>query len=401
MTRVLLIATYSQALSAFIAPFAKFLEKKGYEVTLAASDEELAGPSTFPQLKAEGFRVVVIPFTNRLLPHRDFQAARILRRELKRERFDIVHTYTAKAGFIGRMVARSAGVPLVLHTAFSFPYLDSPEKAWLYLPLERLATRACDHVFSISELGYQQACDLGVRPRAGISNPGIGLDLNRFGPMVDHGAARTELGLPAGVPLIGTAARLVDHKRIDLFLEIAARVASAVENARFAILGKGPLYDDLVNQSERLGLSEKVQFLKYLEHADDVVKYFRALDVFVLPTQREGFGLVFAEAMAQETPVVGPDILPIRDIVADGETGFLVKPESLEEYTEAVTRLALDPDLRRSFGGNGRERVLRHFDQRRSFEMMEQTYRELLSGLAGASLNKPGANGYQRQSIES
>ncbi len=109
-----------------------------------------------------------------------------------RSRFDIVHTFTAKAGFIGRIVSRLAGVSVVVHTAFSFPHLDDPGKAWLYRPLELKATALCDHLFCISRLGYDQARSLGRSPRHGVSNPGIGVDYQRYVSLVDRVTARRD-----------------------------------------------------------------------------------------------------------------------------------------------------------------------------------------------------------------
>src|SRR5205807_3496553 len=113
------LATYSQALSSFVAPLARDLQARGCAVVLAASDEPLVGPSTFPQLEADGFSTCVIPFTNRMRPDRDLAAFWRTYRLIRRGRFDIVHTFTAKAGFLGRMAARLARPPVILHTAFS------------------------------------------------------------------------------------------------------------------------------------------------------------------------------------------------------------------------------------------------------------------------------------------
>lgn len=377
MLRVLLMATYSQALSSFVAPFARYLESRGHDVVMAATDEELAGPSTLPSLRAEGFKVVSIPFTNRPRPDRDALAAWRVWQLLRKSRFDIVHTFTAKAGFIGRLVGRMAGVPVVVHTAFSFPHLDDPAKAWLYRPLELKATALCDHVFCISQLGYDQAMALTCAPRHGISNPGIGLDYQRFAHLVDREAARRELGLSLGVRLVGTAGRLTPHKRIDVFLEICRAVAASHPDVGFVVLGDGPERAALDALVIRFGLAGRLKFLRYLPDPADVVKYMRALDLFVLPTEREGFGMVFAEAMATETAVIGPDIPPVNGIVANGEAGILVPAGRLDAYISAVQRLLDDEALRSSLGARGRDRVRDHFDSRVVFGRMEARYQAL------------------------
>ena len=376
--RILLLTTYSQALSSFVAPFARYLEEQGYVVTLGASDEDLIGPSTLPALRAEGFQAVSVPFSNRLLPQRDLRSAWRLWRLLRASSFDIVHTFTAKAGFIGRLVARTAGVPVVVHTAFSFPHLDTPSKAWLYRPLELIATSASDHIFCISQLGYEQTLRLGRAPRHGVSNPGIGLDFRRFESLVDREAARHDLGLPPRVPLVGTAGRLVPHKRIDLFLAICGDVAATHPEVQFLILGDGPERSRLDRLVDQHRLSDRVRFLRHLPNPD-VVKYFRALDIFTLPTEREGFGMVFAEAMAAETPAVGPDMSPINGIILDQDTGLLVPRDDQRAYADAVRWLLDHGEARARFGTRGRARVRDCFDDRIVFAKIEETYRRLLN----------------------
>lgn len=376
--RVLLVATYSQALSAFVAALARFLEQRGYDVTMAASDEPLVGPATFPQLNAAGFHTRVIPFTNRMRPDRDALAAWRVYRLVRQARFDVVHTFTAKAGFLARVAARAAGAPIVVHTAFSFPHLDTPGKAWLYLPMERLATRLSDHLFCISDLGYRQAQSLGAAPRAGISNPGIGLDLHRFERLRPRAAARASLGLPGDVPLIGTAARLVRHKRIDLFLEACRRIADARPDARYVVVGNGPERENLRVLAERLSLDDRVTFIDRLGDRE-IVDFFHSIDVFVLPTEREGFGMVFAEAMSQETPAIGPRMPPVDEIILDGVTGMLVDEQTPAAYAAAAMSLIADPPRRQALGVAARARVRERFDQRQSFDQIERTYRQLLA----------------------
>ena len=379
-TRVLLLATNAMALEAFASTFAQFLGSKGYSVCLAASDEAATSPSLLGELRCKGHEVVAIPFSaSPIAPRQDVQAILRLFKLLRAHRFDVVHTYTAKAGFLGRLTARICRVPVVIHTAFSFPHLDTPSRAWIYFPLECLGTLVSDHIFCISQLGYDQALQLPVKPKHGISYPGFGIDFARFGVRVDRTDARDHLGLPNGCPIVGTAGRMVPHKRIDLFIRVARLLADAIPDAQFAVLGQGELYSKIVALARDLGLSERVHFLGYLRDDSDVLKFMAALDVFVLPTKREGFGLVFVEAMSQGTPVVAPRIQPIDEIVVDGATGFLVDPNDLEAYARAAIRLLTNHELRGRIGKQARVWAMDDkFDQRRAFAKIETTYRQLL-----------------------
>ena len=376
--RVLLLATNAMALASIVSPFAQFLESKGYSVCLAAADEAVSSPSLLGELRGKGHEVVAIPFSlSGVAPKQDVQAMLRLFKLLRADRFDVVHTYTAKAGFLGRLAARIRGVPVVIHTAFNFPHLDTPSRAWLYYPLECLGTLVSDHIFCISRLGYEQALQLPVKPRHGISNPGFGIDLARFGVLLDRTSARDHLGLPSGIPIVGTAGRMVPHKRIDLFIRAARVLADSTPNIQFAVVGQGELYSSIVALTRDLGLSKRVHFLGYIGD-NDMVKFMAALDVFMLPTRREGFGMVFLEAMAQETPAVAPRIRPIDDIVIDGTMGFLVDPDDPEAYARAAMELLTSVGLRERMGRQARVWVMDKFDQRRAFEKTEATYRQLL-----------------------
>jgi glycosyltransferase involved in cell wall biosynthesis len=280
------------------------------------------------------------------------------------------------------MVARAARTPLVVHTAFSFPHLDDPAKAWLYRPLELTATGLSDHVFCISRLGYTQALALGRSPRYGVSNPGIGLDVSEFAALEDQKAARRALGLPEQGLLVGTAGRLTPHKRIGLFLEVARRVAAERADAQFVVVGDGPERASLDAFVASAGVTERVRFIRHLPDAD-MARYFRALDAFALPTEREGFGMVFAEAMACETAVIGPDMAPVNDILTP-DTGVLVGRDDADAYVREILRLLEEPERRVALGRKARARILASFDERTGHTAIERTYRELLARTRGA-----------------
>jgi len=124
-----------------------------------------------------------------------------------------------------------------------------------------------------------------------------------------------------------------------------------------------------------------VRFIERLD-AEAIVAYFRALDLFLLPTRREGFGMVFAEAMSQETPAIGPRLAPVDEIIVDGQTGLLVDDDRAESYAAAALSLLADPVRRAEFGAAARRRVRERFDERRSFARIEETYRRLLGARA-------------------
>ena len=143
------------------------------------------------------------------------------------------------------------------------------------------------------------------------------------------------------------------------------------------VLGDGPERSALQALCAELQLDDRVRFIGRVG-ADEMVAYFRALDVFTLPTEREGFGMVFAEAMAAETPVVAPRLPPMDGIAVDERTGYLVEPGDPAAYAAAILRLLDDPALREEMGREGRDCVFERFDETRSFRAIYATYQDLL-----------------------
>ncbi len=379
--RVLEVCTILLTARVFIAPVARYLSVSGYEVAIGCSTANAPdGPRSSTVTELEGVSVYHVDIPRTIRPFKDLRACWTLYRLIKQFQPTIVHTQTSKAGMIGRLAAYLAGTPIIIHTAHAFPFHVNlhPVMRWVYVLLERWAGRVSDLIM----VDTASVRDEGVRARvmrdaARLAVVPMGIDLNKFSPTGREPATlRRTLGLEPHDLVVGTVARLVPDKGLECFLQMAALIHAARPNTRFLIVGDGPLRDDLERQAIALNVRSTIVFTG---HRADIPDLMAVLDVFVLPTLREGFGVVFAEAMAMEKPTVGSRIGPVSEVVEEGVTGYLATPGNPQEFAQFVLQLLGDQSKRRRFGEAGRRRVEQLFSQSRMCELIEGHYRRLLA----------------------
>jgi glycosyltransferase involved in cell wall biosynthesis len=206
-----------------------------------------------------------------------------------------------------------------------------------------------------------------------------GVDLGRFGVTQPKAEARRRAGLPADVPLAGIVAALRPEKHHALFLRAARRVLESVPEARFVIAGDGPERGGVERERDRLGLGERVLMLG-TRH--DVPDLYRALDVAVLSSHPvvETLPVTLIEAAASGVAAVATDVGSVRDVVADGETGYIVPPSDEAALAGRMRELLADATLRERFGREARARAERRFDERDMLRRYEDLFASLAAG---------------------
>lgn len=375
--RILELSTESTVQMAHIQPLAQYLRKQGHEVVLACSDDTSeTGQSFVEHLRRLGFEVLVIPIRRTIALWNDAVATAMLYRHLRARRFDIVHVQTAKAGMVGRVAARLARVPTVIYTAHAFPFHErlSPWRSRFYAFLERIAARLCDVIVVDSEAVKARGLHFSVAAPDHIRVIPMGVDMSKFDPQpyrADRSAIRKEFGLRPDALVVGTIARLVPDKGLDCLLHAVSRLAGRYPALQCLIVGEGLLRDELQALATRLGLRERVVFAGYRR---DVPRVLSVLELFMLPTLREGFGVVFAEAMSMEVPVVASRIPPITEVVVDGQTGFLADVGSPEAFASAAGALLESDERREQMGRAGRQHVIEQFSQQKMCLTYEQLF---------------------------
>jgi glycosyltransferase involved in cell wall biosynthesis len=321
---------------------------------------------------------VVIPSLGReISPKSDLQTLREVLRLMRREKPDIVHTHTAKAGFVGRMAARMARVPIVVHTFHGnvFKGYFSPAKTKLFIAIEKNLARSTDRIIVLSEQQRDEILGLGIGRSEQFRVVPLGLDLQPFldsAPL--RGQLRSELGYAPDTPLIGIVARLVPIKAIHFFLQAARQVLQTHPQARFLVVGDGELRAELEAQARELQLGDGVRFLGF---RGDLPRSYADLDVSVLCSLNEGLPVAVIESLASARPVVATDVGGVRDMVKPQHSGWLCPSQDVNALAAGI-RAALDnPAQAAQLGQNGRAVVYPSLDISRLVRDIDALYVEL------------------------
>jgi glycosyltransferase involved in cell wall biosynthesis len=239
----------------------------------------------------------------------------------------------------------------------------------------RLANRLADRVTANAEAVKRHVHRAERCPLERIVVVPNGIDLSRVADDVLDRSQRG-FGLPGTGPVIGTIGRLSVKKGQKDLLAAAGMVLSRLPEARFVLVGDGPLADDLKGQARQLGIEDKIRFLGAVA---DGARLLGSMDVFVLPSHIEGMSNGLIEAMAAGLPIVATDAGGNAEVVADGQTGFIVPPQNPLCLAEAILTLCKDPERARAMGAAGRARAREHFTADVMVRRLEDLYRGLLA----------------------
>ena len=290
----------------------------------------------------------------------------------------VVHTHTAKAGTLGRLAARVARVPVVVHTYHGhvFHGYFPPGRTRAFLAIERTLGRWTDSLLAVSETVRRELLALGVGSSGSFRVMPLGLDLDRYTAADDRrGELCTELGVSPDAPLVAIVARLVPIKAHELFLRAAARVRDRLPASQFLVVGDGERRLALETLTGELGLDANVRFLGWRRDLDRV---YADAWIVALTSHNEGSPVSLIEAMAAGRPVVATRVGGVPDLVEEGVTGHLVPPGDADALARTMTDLLLDAGRRRAFGLAGRARVVPAFGADRLVADMDALYAELL-----------------------
>jgi glycosyltransferase involved in cell wall biosynthesis len=349
------IANVDFSLRHFLLPLMRELRARGHEVIGACAEGQLLD---IP--RAEGFRIVAVPFERRasLLAH--WRAFRFLVRLFREEKPDLVHAHMPISGFLARLAAWWAGVPRIACTCHGFWFNNpgNPARRAVGFLMEWIAARVTTVFLTVSDEEAQDARRLGLsRNAVAVHN---GRDPAVFHP--DPAARqriRNELAVPDDRVVIIVVSRLVRHKG---FPELAAAMHD-VPDAELWVVGnrlESDRGDDMERVLRDAGLGSRIRLLGY---RSDVAALLAAADIFVLPSHFEGLPMSVIEAMLTGLPVVATDIRGPREQVVPDVTGLLVPPASVAPLAAALRRLTGDRAAREAMGDAGRTRALELFDE--------------------------------------
>jgi glycosyltransferase involved in cell wall biosynthesis len=330
----------------------------------------------------KGVQPLVIPELGREInPLKDWVTLLKLYRLFRDRRPHIVHTHTAKAGTVGRMAARLAGVPVIVHTFHGHVFHDyfGPLQTRVFIGIERLLASLSDRIVTVSDGQRRELADYGVASRDKIAVVPLGFELDALlncEPL--RGQLRWELGIPDGTALVGIVARLTAIKNHRLFLDAARLIVEAGQAAMFLIVGDGKLRADLEAYVAELKLAERVIFTGWRR---DLPRIYADLDVVALSSLNEGTPVSLIEAMAAAKPVVATRVGGVSDVILDKESGYLVQSKDAEGLARGILDLLRAPDRAREMGLAGRVAVHPKYASETMLANVEKLYLELLREL--------------------
>jgi glycosyltransferase involved in cell wall biosynthesis len=356
------------------------LDPHRYRSLLVAGSENEDEGSMLDFALSHGVKPTVIAemVTAFSLAPRDGKALLKLYRFMRRERPHIVHTHTAKAGFLGRLAARMAGVPVVVHT-FHGHVLHGyygPAKNELLRRIEQSLAWLCDRLVTVSDQVKNELVGYGIAKAEKISVVPLGFDLDPFlNSHAQQGEFRREMGLGDEHKLVGIVGRIFPIKNHALFLESAARIAAQEACARFIIVGDGVLRVAAQRKAHELGIADRVIFTGWRR---DLPCIYADLDALVVSSDNEGTPVSVIEAMASGCPVVATCVGGLPDLITNKKTGFLVQPRDANGIAASVLHLLQNQEMAHEIARNAAVAAQSRFALKRLISDMDRFYTNLL-----------------------
>jgi glycosyltransferase involved in cell wall biosynthesis len=368
-----------------LATIAGLRQKPGLEADL------ISGPTTGPEglLEDEARRVagrleIVPELVRPVSPLKDFAALRKLERLLRGLRPDIVHTHSGKAGILGRLAAKRAGVPVIIHHIHgpSFGDFQSAPANWIFTAAERYAGRVTDHFFCSAQAMSRRYLAAGIGNPSRYTRIFSGFDLDPFLNAAADPALRARLGLGAGDFVIGSIGRLFRLKGHADLIHAFATVLPRLPRARLLLVGDGVLRPELEALIASLGVTGKVVFAG-LVPPEEVSRYVGVMDCLAHLSYREALSRALPQALAAGRPVVAYDFDGADEVCVENETGFLVRTADIAGVAEKLLALAADPEMRRRMGGTGRAFVRQNFSIEKMVNDQYEVYLRFLPRRVG------------------
>ena len=366
-----------------VAYLTEGLAERGYDTTIVAGSLTRGEESMAHVAQARGARIVTLPDLHReISPLSDLRAILRLAQLIRRERPQILHTHTAKAGAVGRIAALLAGParpPIVVHTFHGHVlrgYFD-PLTTLGFRTLERWLARVTTRLIAVSPEVRDDLVGLGVAPREKFAVIRLGIELGERvgGDDETRRETRRQLGVGPDAFVVGWVGRMTAVKRTDDVVRAFRELLDRDVDAYLCLVGDGPDRVRLERLAHELGVVRRCLFVGY---QNDVAPYYEVIDALLLPSVNEGTPVSVIEALAAGRPTVATRVGGVPDVVRDGVDGYLVDVGDAATLGERLAELARDPSLREEMGRAGSARVLARYAVDRLVEDIDAVYRELV-----------------------
>jgi glycosyltransferase involved in cell wall biosynthesis len=358
----------------------KGLDKEKYDVTLMSGPVDDPSQERRKQVEDSGVQYIHIhKLVRNINVLYDSIALFKISRFLSKEKFDIVHTHTSKAGLLGRFAAKLAGIPRIVHTPHGHVFFGyfGLLKTKIFIFLEKLAARIADKIVTLTSREKSDYISYKIAREEKFVVIHSGIELSKYQELSqdEKTKLKKEIGLPSNSFVVGTVGRLVPVKAPELLIKASQPLFTQYPDTYFVFAGDGPLKKDLHIAVKEIGGEKNIVFLGWRDDAHRILSIF---DVFCLPSLNEGMGRVLAEAMAHGIPIVASNVGGIPDLVIHEKNGFLVPSQNTEELAKYIQVLIADEEKRKKMGEAGKKMASR-FSSDTMVENINDLYEELMT----------------------
>lgn len=359
------------------------LNTDGFQTTLIVGREGPAEGNMYADAAAHGVRPLIIPELRREIhPLDDLRALWKLYRSIARLKPHIVHTHASKAGALGRVAARAARVPIVVHTfhGHTFHSYFHPLTARFFRFIERRLARRTTRIVAVSESVKRDLIAYRIADENQVVVIPLGLELDRFVTASRwRGDFRRELGLGSNAPVICSVGRLVAVKNHRLLFQAMRYVVGQMADAVLVVVGDGELRHELEQAAASLSLGQRTFFLGW---RNDLERIYADADVVVNHSLNEGTPVALIEAMAAARPVIATRVGGNADVVRPGETGWLVEGNNPRDFADAIIHVLTHEEEAQRIAQHAQQFALAHYGVERLIERMKEFYLSLLETAA-------------------
>ncbi len=387
------------------------LDRQRYSLSLITARDGLLVKNA---LSIKDLRLIRSRFLERSInPLRDFLALYQIYSFIKKNKIDIVHTHSSKAGILGRWAARFARIKIIIHTVHGWSFNKYQNRLFrrIIIWLEKLTALITDKLIVVSYHDWQKGLDNHIGNKDKYKLIRYGIDYKEFTPPERRhqakitsnsltgfsnkdGDLREELGIDARDSLIGMISCFKPQKHPQDFIRLAFLINKALNShtnwkdksltpytkdfgmgVKFILIGDGVLYKKIKRLISKFNLGQKLILTGWRE---DIPRILSALDVFVLTSLWEGLPISVLEAMAASLPVVATNTGGIAEILLEGKTGFLVSPGDVGRMAEKLNHLLRDESLRNQIGQNARDSLDSDFCLENMVRNTANLYRDLI-----------------------
>lgn len=366
--RVLHVAEAAGGVERYLQTLFKYSDKEQIENILVCSQNY-----DYKKMKSLADRVIVLKMAHQINPSSDIKVEKALRRIIKQLKPDIVYAHSSKAGALARIADLGLKNKVIYNPhGWAFNMQQSAKKKEMYKWVEKISAHFCDKIVCISDAEKESALREKICKPSKLQVIYNGIDLEEIEKTTPM--SRAQLGIPEDAFVVGMVGRLSKQKAPDTFVKSAKLIKEKIPNAFFLMVGDGELRDQVESLINQYDLGSSFLITGWV---DNPTAYMKIMDVGMLLSRWEGFGLVLPEYMACGVPIIATNVDAIPNIVKDGVNGMLINKDSFVGAQKVCTRLNSDTELKDRIIASAKSMVKNKFGAKRVAKESIELYKNL------------------------